>query len=130
MVAALDALALLSTAVLWNAPGADFSGLFFAASIFATLAVRGASPEKDLDALARLHLGASLGIVAATADDLWWSVPAVLLFGLLVQPSSAGGLLVSFVPGIVALVGLIPAAGLVAFPGLLRRYGSSRAARS
>ncbi len=114
MVAPLDALALLATAILWNTPGADFSGLFFAASIFATLAFAAHTPEKDVDALARLHLGASLGIVAATANDLAWSVPAVLFFGFLVQPSR-GRLLVAFVPGMAALAGLFGSPGLVAF---------------
>ncbi len=118
MVAALDALALLSAAVFWNAPGANSFGLFLGASIFAVLTFAALSPEQDLDGLARLHLGASLSIVATTADNLWWSVPAVLLSGLLVQPSFRRIHLL-LVPGFVALVGLIPEIGVVPIiPGL------------
>ncbi len=117
-VAALDALALLSTAVFWNDPNANSFGLFLVASIFATLTFAALSREQDLDGLARLHLGASLSIVAATADNLWWSVPAVLLSGLVIQ-STWWRIHLLLVPGFVALLGLLPGIGGVPIvPGL------------
>jgi hypothetical protein len=118
VVAALDALAFLSTAVFWNSPNASSFGLFLSASIFAALTFAALSPEQDLDGLARLHLGASLSIVATTANSLSWSVPAILLSGLVVQPTW-WRLHLLLVPGVVALAGLLPVVGVVpVVPGL------------
>jgi hypothetical protein len=107
--AALDALALVGASVLWTLPGADWYGLFFCASILAAILFAALSPEKDLDALARLHLGASLGIAAASFRELGWSVPAVLLSAALVQPALKR-LSLFLVPSLVALLGILPGA--------------------
>ncbi|HJS73522.1 MAG TPA: hypothetical protein VJ921_04495, partial [Vicinamibacteria bacterium] len=108
--AALDALALLAAAILWNVPGADWYGLFFCASILVAILFAALGAETDLEALARLHLGASLGIAAAGSSDPAWVVPAVLLFGALVQPTWKR-IPLFLVPGIAALLGLLPGAG-------------------
>jgi hypothetical protein len=107
--AALDALALVAASILWTLPGADWYGLFFCASILAAILFAALSPEKDLDALARLHLGASLGIAAASFRELEWSVPAVLLSAALVQPALKR-LSLFLVPSLVALLGILPGA--------------------
>jgi hypothetical protein len=112
IAASIDALAMLSTAIFWNAPYASSFGLFLGASIFAALAFAALSPEQELDGLARLHLGASFALVAAAADDLWWSLPAVLLSGLVVQPS-AKRFHLFILPNAAALSGLVPGIGAV-----------------
>ncbi len=86
VVGGIDALALLLTPVLWNAPlGPEVFGLFLGALVMAALAFAAVSPDQDLETLCRLHLGASLSIVAVSTRGLSWSVPAILLFGMLVR---------------------------------------------
>ena len=86
MVAAIDVLALLLAALLWNAGlGADLFSLFLSACVLGALTFAAVSPEQDIESLGLLHLGASLSIVAASTRELSWSVPAILLFGILVR---------------------------------------------
>jgi len=111
MVAALDALALLLTALLWNAgPGADLFSLFLGASVLGALTFAAVSPEQDIESLCRLHLGASLSVVAVSSGKLWWSVPAILLFGILVRRTRER-LVLFLVPSFAALAGLALVAG-------------------
>lgn len=116
IAAAADVLALISAALLWNAGLArsgvldsDPFSLFLVSSVLVTLAFAAATPEQDVESLCRLHLGASLSIAAATTTDLLWSVPAILLFGMLVHHRRER--LVGFlVPSLAALAGLALAA--------------------
>ena len=111
MVAAFDALALLLTALLWNAgPGADLFSLFLGASVLGALTFAAVSPEQDIESLCRLHLGASLSVVAVSSGKLWWSVPAILLFGILVRRTRER-LVLFLVPSFAALAGLALVAG-------------------
>ena len=104
-VAAIDVLALLATAWLWNAGvGSDLFVLFLAASVLSALAFAALTPERDVESLGRLHLAASVSIAALSANGLWWSVAAILLFGMLVRQSKER--LYYFVPAFTALAGL------------------------
>jgi hypothetical protein len=105
-VAAIDVLALLSTVWLWNAGvGPDRFGLFLAASVLGALIVAALSPERQVEILGRLHLGASVAIAAASTSELSWSVAAVLLFGIVVRQGN-DRLLLYLLPGFAALVGV------------------------
>ena len=110
MVAAIDVLALLLTALLWNAGlGADLFSLFLGACVLGALTFAALTPEQDIESLCRLHLGASLSIVAVSTRELSWSVPAILLFGILVRQTK-GRLVLFLVPSVVAVAGLAVAA--------------------
>jgi len=112
IAAAADGLALISAALLWNAglarSGAldsDPFSLFLASSVLVALAFAAVTPQQDVESLCRLHLGASLSIAAVTTTDLVWSVPAILLFGMIVRHGRER--LVGFlVPSLAALAGL------------------------
>jgi len=107
MVGGIDALALLLMALLWNAdPGADLFRLFLGSCVLGTLTFAAASPEQDIESLCRLHLGASLAIVAVSTRELSWSVPAVLLFGILVLQTRER-LVLFLVPSFASLAGLV-----------------------
>ncbi|HLE68378.1 MAG TPA: hypothetical protein VJH87_01750, partial [Vicinamibacteria bacterium] len=111
MVGGFDALSLLLTALLWNAGlGADLFSLFLGASVLGALTFAALTPEPDIESLCRLHLGASLSIVAVSTTELLWSVPAVLLFGLVVRPMR-DRLLLFLVPSFAALAGLALVSG-------------------
>ena len=111
MVGGIDALALLLTALVWNAGlGADLFSLFLGASVLGALTFAALTPEPDIESLCRLHLGASLSIVAVSTTELLWSVPAVLLFGLLVRQMRER-LVLFLVPGFAALAGLALVSG-------------------
>ncbi len=106
MVAAVDALALLLTVLLWNAVlGADLFSLFLGASVLGALTFAAVSPEQDIESLCRLHLGASLSIVAVSTGELSWSVLAILLFGILLRQTRER-LLFFLAPSFAALAGL------------------------
>lgn len=110
MVAAIDALALLLTMLLWNdGLGADLFSLFLGACVLGALTFAAVSPEQDIESLGLLHLGASLSIVAVSTRELSWSVPAILLFGILVQKTRER-LVLFLVPSVVAVAGLAVAA--------------------
>lgn len=103
--AAFDALGSIAPVFLWNS---DPFSLFLASCAFAPVAFAAMTFESDADPLCRLHLGASLSIVAVSTRHLIWSVSAILLFALLLRRGRA-----SFAPGLAALAGL----GLVAASG-------------
>jgi hypothetical protein len=105
MVAALDALALFSIAWLWNGVDSDRFSLFLAASVLGALVVSALTPEREVEALARLHLGAGVAIAAASTSELSWSVTAILLFGILVR-QGRDRLVFYLVPGLATLVGV------------------------
>jgi hypothetical protein len=110
MVAAIDVLALLLAALLWNAwLGADLFSLFLGACVLGALTFAAVSPEQDIESLGLLHLGASLSIVAVSTRELSWSVPAILLFGILVRKTRER-LVLFLVPSVVAVAGLAVAA--------------------
>jgi hypothetical protein len=111
IVSGIDALALLLTTLLWNAGlGADLFSLFLGASVVGALTFAAVSPEQDIESLCRLHLGASLSIVAVSTRELLWSVPAFLLFGILLRQTRER-LLFFLVPSFAALAGLALVAG-------------------
>jgi len=111
MVGGIDALALLLTALLWNAGlGADLFSSFLGVCVLGALTFAALTPEPDIESLCRLHLGASLSIVAVSTRELLWSVPAVLLFGLLVRQTRER-LVLFLVPGFAALAGLALVSG-------------------
>jgi hypothetical protein len=83
---------------LWNS---DPFSLFLVSCVLAPVAFAVTTPENDAGSLSRLHLGASLSIVAVSTRDLVWSGAAVLLFGLLFRRGRA-----SLAPGLAALAGL------------------------
>ena len=106
IVSGIDALALLLTALLWNAGlGPDLFSLFLGASVLGALTFAALTPEPDLESLCRLHLGASLSIVALSTRDLLWSVPAILFLGIVVRQTRER-LFLFLVPGLAALAGL------------------------
>lgn len=111
--AAADGLALISAALLWSA-GLPRSGaldsdpfsLFLASSVLVALAFAAVTPQQDVEFLCRLHLGASLSIVSVSTTDLVWSVPAIVLFGLIVR-HERDRLVGLLVPSLAALAGLV-----------------------
>jgi hypothetical protein len=106
MVAAIDAAALLLAALLWNAElGAELFGLFLGVCILGALVLAASTPEQDIESLSRLHLGASLSLVAVMTRELPWPLFAILLFGMLLRPPGARRL-PFLVPSLAALAGL------------------------
>ena len=107
IVGGIDAVALLLTAILWNnGLGSDRFGLFLCACVLGAMTLAALSPEEDIQSLCRLHLGASLSIVAVSTRELPWSVLAIVLFGVLVRETRER-LLVFLAPGLAALAGLL-----------------------
>jgi hypothetical protein len=101
LVGGADILALLGTAFLWTSRDADARGLFLAATVLGALVFAVLDSEPNADALCRLHLGASLALVASSTRELLWSVGAILLIGLLLRRER-----LFLAPGLVALSGL------------------------
>ncbi len=97
----VDLLALVLAAAHWNARDADVFGLFLGATILGTLVFVVLDPEPNVESLCRLHLGASLALVAVSAREIPWSVGAILLLGLLLRRER-----LFLAPGLVALAGL------------------------
>ncbi len=111
IVSGIDVLALLLTALLWNAGlGAGLFSSFLGVCVLGALTFAALTPEPDSESLCRLHLGASLSIVAVSTRELLWSVPAVLLFGLLVRQGRER-LVLFLVPSFAALAGLALVSG-------------------
>jgi hypothetical protein len=103
MAAALDAFAWISLAFLWRS---DPFSLYLGSCVLAAVAFAAMSPEAEGDSLFRLHLGASLTIVAVSTSDPRWSVPAILFCGILVRRGRER-IVGYLVPSVVALGGLV-----------------------
>lgn len=107
IVGGIDVVALLLTATLWNnGLGSDRFSLFLCACVLGALTLATLTPEEDIESLCRLHLGASLSIVAVSTRGLPWSVLAIVLFGVLVRRTRER-VPVFLASGLAALAGLV-----------------------